>query len=76
MKYSTYTLDLVLALQLASPTSWHHSYQLTTSAQTIKQEETKNPEKYQTPNKLYCIALAYLHTQKPGLTRGRFGILP
>ena len=38
----------------------HQPHPLIPSAQTMNQEETKNPEKDQTPNKLYCIALVYV----------------
>ena len=44
MKYSSYTWDLVPALESASPASWKTPATLIPSAQTINQNKAKNPE--------------------------------
>ena len=67
MKYSTYTWDLVRALESASlPPARHQPHLLIPSAQTINQKKAKNPEMRFNSQQivLYCLGL---HTQNPGL---------
>ena len=68
MKYSTYAWDLVQAIELTSTASCkrHQPHPLIPSAETINQEETKNPEKRSNSQQIlsYCLGQ---RTQNPGL---------
>ena len=67
MKYSTYTWDLVRALESASlPPARHQPHLLIPSAQTINQKKPKNPEIRFNSQQLvsYCLGL---RIQNPGL---------
>ena len=69
MLYSTHAWDLVWALESASSPPCNTpatSIQLTPSARTIIQKETKNPEERSNSQQIvsYCLGL---HTQNPGL---------
>ena len=67
MKYSTCTWDLVQAIELAStPPARHQPHPLIPSAQTINQEDTKNPGKRSNSQQIlsYCLGQ---RTQNPGL---------
>ena len=67
MKYSTYTWDLVRAVESASlPPARHQQHLLIPSAKTINQKKAKNPEIRFNSHEivLYCLGL---RTENPGL---------
>ena len=67
MKYSTYTWDLVRALESASlPPARHQPHLLIPSAQTINQKKAKNPEIRFNSQQIISNCLG-LQTQNPGL---------
>ena len=68
IKYSTYTWDLVHSSlsQRPLPPARHQPHLLNPSAQTIKQEETKNHEKRSNPQQIKSFCLC-LHKQNPRL---------
>ena len=68
-KYSTYTLDLVLALASGSsalPPARHQSHLLIPSAQTINQKKAKTPEMRFNFKQIVLSSLS-LCIQNPGL---------
>ena len=67
MKYSSYTWDLVQALESASlPPARHQPHLLIPSAQTINHKKAKNPEMRFNSQQIesYCLGL---RTQNPRL---------
>ena len=70
MKYSTYTWDLVQALESASPASCKTPATFIDSiCQTINQKKAKNPEIRFNSQQIVSHCLG-LHTQNPGLREG------
>ena len=68
MKYSTYTWDLVRALESASPASCKTPATFTDSIrQTINHKKAKNPETRFNSQQIVSHCLG-LRTQNPGLT--------